>query len=569
MNLIDILEDNIPTPAYRIAMLRDNAENMVKSMELMKNTPNLYLMPFNYIARMSDKVDNDEVTCDDVVKVLDEYKAEIISYLLRELKRGTSSLPTIGNHINRLHKLKITWPELDVINRSIESEFEANGYWKSHVNESYDNQIEELHDDIESIVRTINYLKDNPFWNSFPLNTLSRFHNRIRNNAYTTTDVKEALETIKIPIITYLLREIKNKNSIDFDILHYIKDIHSFGIKWPELDAIIKSYEADKLNKGLVENSESNEIAKIKNNPFDIRNIRNPSEQLQLFAVSLAGDVIQYIKNPTEKVQLAAVNKNPFDIKYIINPSEEVQLAAVKQNILLIFTNINFLDIVYQTYKTNIIKCLLTEISIREFRDVLYKIDMLQDKVNWPELNIIKNSAEHEVFGKFINENSFNNEARYSEKDNVLNKFSRLLDQYLIDDVDISELLKKITNTVISPELKVKILKNKTAILTGLRVIIVDGLYYKFIDICTWLKSNGIDWDELNLEHFRKIIIRSILIRVKIGANSGYFYSSILSNIRILRELGIYWPELNTIQISVEAAIMDEKKKHLNIDDND
>ena len=201
--------------------------------------------------------------------------------------------------------------------------------------------------------------------------------------------------------------------------------------------------------------------------------------------------------------------------------------------------------------------------SIQEFRDVLYKIERIQNKVNWPELDIIKKSAEYELFGKFINEDSYN------ERDNILNKFSRLLDQYLIDDVDICELLKKLTNTVIPPELKAKILKNKMFILEGLRVIVVDGLYYKFIDICTWLKSNGINWEELNLDHFKKVIIRSMLVHVKIGAVSGYYYSSILSDIKILRELGIYWPELNTIQISVEAAIMDEKKKHLNIDDND
>ena len=40
--------------------------------------------------------------------------------------------------------------------------------------------------------------------------------------------------------------------------------------------------------------------------------IKNPSEAVQLAAVSEYGPAIKYIKNPSEKVQLAAVNQNTY-----------------------------------------------------------------------------------------------------------------------------------------------------------------------------------------------------------------------------------------------------------------
>jgi len=53
---------------------------------------------------------------------------------------------------------------------------------------------------------------------------------------------------------------------------------------------------------------------------------------MQLAAVTQDGyaNAIHYIKNPSEAVQLAAVTQNGGVIQYIKNPSEAIQLAAVK-----------------------------------------------------------------------------------------------------------------------------------------------------------------------------------------------------------------------------------------------
>jgi hypothetical protein len=81
-------------------------------------------------------------------------------------------------------------------------------------------------------------------------------------------------------------------------------------------------------------------IKVIKINPMDLVNyksmnimfIDNPSEEVQLNAVTTTPFTIKYIQNPSEQVQLAAVKQNGLTIADIDNPSEEVQQAAIKQN---------------------------------------------------------------------------------------------------------------------------------------------------------------------------------------------------------------------------------------------
>ena len=71
----------------------------------------------------------------------------------------------------------------------------------------------------------------------------------------------------------------------------------------------------------------------IEKNPSYIRYIKNPTEEVQLAAVSIDGSsAIKYIKRPSENVQIAAVNDWGANIRYIIKsgitPSESVQETA-------------------------------------------------------------------------------------------------------------------------------------------------------------------------------------------------------------------------------------------------
>ena len=65
---------------------------------------------------------------------------------------------------------------------------------------------------------------------------------------------------------------------------------------------------------------------------FNISNIKNPTEAVQLYAVSQSGTAYYKIKNPSEAVQMAAVKRNGEILEHIDNPSEAIQLAAVTDN---------------------------------------------------------------------------------------------------------------------------------------------------------------------------------------------------------------------------------------------
>ena len=77
--------------------------------------------------------------------------------------------------------------------------------------------------------------------------------------------------------------------------------------------------------------TEEKNLATVKQNPYAIKFIDNPSEKVQLAAVNQDGLAIEFIKNPSEEVQLAAVKQNGYAIQHIKNPSEAVKLAAVKK----------------------------------------------------------------------------------------------------------------------------------------------------------------------------------------------------------------------------------------------
>ena len=64
------------------------------------------------------------------------------------------------------------------------------------------------------------------------------------------------------------------------------------------------------------------DLERVKNNPLNIKDIKNPSLEVQLAAVKVNGWAIQYVKNPSLEVQLTAVRQNGYSIEYIKTPKE-------------------------------------------------------------------------------------------------------------------------------------------------------------------------------------------------------------------------------------------------------
>lgn len=80
--------------------------------------------------------------------------------------------------------------------------------------------------------------------------------------------------------------------------------------------------------------SRDEQIKLIREYPPRISLIDNQSELLQIIAMSKThnGHIIKFFRNPSETVQIAAVSRTPSAIQFIENPSEAVQTLAVGLN---------------------------------------------------------------------------------------------------------------------------------------------------------------------------------------------------------------------------------------------
>lgn len=80
------------------------------------------------------------------------------------------------------------------------------------------------------------------------------------------------------------------------------------------------------------DNIEENQKKLITDNPYLIKQIENPSKELQLIAIKNDPTNIQYIKNPDKEIQMIAVEKDATNIRYIETPEIDVQLVSIQEN---------------------------------------------------------------------------------------------------------------------------------------------------------------------------------------------------------------------------------------------
>ena len=72
-------------------------------------------------------------------------------------------------------------------------------------------------------------------------------------------------------------------------------------------------------------------LAALKSYVHAIRDIKNPTEEMQMIVAKSGSYEFRNIKNPSEKVQLAAIKENPKAIQYIKNPTLRVLLLVNKE----------------------------------------------------------------------------------------------------------------------------------------------------------------------------------------------------------------------------------------------
>ena len=126
----------------------------------------------------------------------------------------------------------------------------------------------------------------------------------------------------------------------------------------------------------------------IRNNPYVIGRIENPTEEMQLLAVQLNGQALQYITNPSPAVQEAAIANTARAIQFIDNPSEDIKLQAVRAG----WNNLSYLENPSQ----ELIDAALDQSgwAIKYIKDAGHDLQLRAVNKNYDAVKYIKDPAE-------------------------------------------------------------------------------------------------------------------------------------------------------------------------------
>src|SRR3712207_7225332 len=73
-------------------------------------------------------------------------------------------------------------------------------------------------------------------------------------------------------------------------------------------------------------------IEYIKKDPYYIKLIQNPTEEMKILAVSRNGLLIRYLKKPSTEVIWTALKSNIWAIEYVENPTERMCMYCVEDS---------------------------------------------------------------------------------------------------------------------------------------------------------------------------------------------------------------------------------------------
>ena len=602
------------------ATLRAIVIAMKESLAHKKINPNTNVFPLNYLPKISRMLNDDLLSKSEIVSELDTVKYQIIEYMLTTIKLEGRISWDILHWIRELNDLGVTWPEMNVIQKSssatYHNEVKAFNALREDLDDDFENEydVKQLLVKIQAELGYDYYKQQKLVINAARNGNLDKLAEKYKNEIlikieeYLSYHGKYAvLKGISTATSLYLIKckwpELitllnKYKKNIIKQVLMIIKEnsdtiyvdlLKRFNLGWPELDIMSKSLSVDAKTRRVKAINEG----EIDNKLSDLQNIDKLGTKQAIDAAMklLIHDVKQEVPNtlryvlqqlihsyiPKEAIRQAfEENKNwvLYDIRGSITRefgrnyySMSVTFAQIKrlQEIGIDWPEIRkFID----DRKALIIKYILNIIATAPTYEIteacLCVLYLKKLGYNWPELDVIKNSLKIDN-PELLTENNVSNFNRNPAA--VLRDLEDTLsgdyDNCSENDVciDIGEYFKQLTrmNTKLYPELVDKLNENKELCLDALRVIVVDRLIQTFNGICTWLKSNNIEWDELRLEYFKKVIIRSMLVSIKNG-----FYNNTEIEIEYLHKLSIYWPELETIQASIKF----EKSKEQDIDES-
>ena len=383
-----INESTEHTRATALEYINKSVAELILNINKTLNDDNESLIgPHSFCTNAQYLMNRNLITRDDILQSLENARVHIIRYLLTKFKDGEYQ-----NVYKWLGALQGTygceWPELNTIKRS----FDAEVFKLTEVtDQEYETATKNLEALIMDMKESLAWVKERPHANVFPLNNLNRIAFMMRRGEIYRENILPELNSMKKEILTYMLQQIKSNERINYEIKNHCDELKSLGCDWPELDTVIRSYQADK--RKLRESRDYREIymdglrkAIAKNDVDLVKDALVASQQMN---IKLLASDIRFIKKHKDLI-----------IKALSTLAEYLMFDWIFK--IFTWMRINGFDgwneeLSIDYYKPQVLKGLLTYVKYSSFTQVMIDITYLQDAgVHWPELYTIKRSIDHE-----------------------------------------------------------------------------------------------------------------------------------------------------------------------------
>ena len=465
--------------------------------------------------------------------LLDDYKKNIIKQLLIDIKEGADSY-----YVDMLKPFKLNWPELIVINKSLAAEKEA------HPDELQEtvvgmSRLEAERFAKQAMVKLVSDVKSDSTHcvrHAVSLMIQAKIPGDIIKNVFENNK-----DWVLLDIKGSITRQFMFKYNTMSLTLDGLVKLKWYGIDFPEIRKFI-----DDRRKSIVKYI----LQLIKDGGYDVEEaeacvsrlteLKYTWPELPVIKKSLDASNTDHINESTESNIITHIGKLHLGVA-----ANMVRVNKLTAN--------NNPDIVkaFEDNKEKLIRYLLNTFAYLEDSppDLLENLKLIVDAfiqfgLDWPELAVINKSLNAG------NPESLNESFR--DPQSIMKYLNELLDSNFDISTDVGECFKQLasSNVKLPNELKAKLIKDKDTVLDALRVIAADQLIDRLLDIFTWLKVNGLNWKELTLENFKRVIIRTLLVSARHMADTHT-----LMTLKQLSDLRVHWPELNAIRKSVEATV--------------
>ena len=522
-----------------------------------------------------------------ITDFLDKYKGKFIKLILLDIKDGHYFYANKG--IKHLDQLKIKWPELKVIKKSIEliidheinidnqQQLDENGAEENKTNFRQLNDIHNLKHSLENYINNARRVTDQSLNNSKffsdvlykQLRQAVRLVIKLRYNidGYNDPELIDILNKRKSFLIKCMFNMISDQedNSLIILVQSFVNDLMRIGIDWKELPIIKKSVDHDvnkyrHLSEARRQPPPTEDELKYLQSDNIVELINDCLKRGQIYMIITYLQRLQddYYPGDRDDLYTAATNTlNQNSDKFLNEVNELISAGDYFKPIILVTTlkdfdvNFTWLNSWLDNNKKLIITGILKDVAKSDYLQPTFAIDDLRalDK-NWPELGIISKSLKAEKPGLIesytdnMSDNDvielFNYYLNSSSLFSITSYIMNILDGIQKDP----KLLKYLANLIDENSKKIKQLFNKE----------LSVNYSPIIIYCRWLIEFGagpgwiIDW----LNEHKNQILKSTLVTIKNGD-----IDAVSEKVFDLNDIGIKWPELDVIKKSIDA---DRKK---------